>query len=168
MRSTKSFVSIIALSAALIALLTLSSIGHAPASTAPDSRLPRGTLITLCTRYALCSHTRTAFEALVCSAADVDAAGLAALYPDWQVTAFSNEGATLARTLPGPCGAHYLVALDGNRVTLSQLRDGVMTVLGTADAAPAALDPELTARLMRGVVTDTLSQAEALIESLNS
>lgn len=157
-----------ALSAAALIALLLTPVGRAPAASVPGSTLPRGTLLTLTTRYALCEHSRTAREALVCPGECTDIAGLQALYPGWQVTAFSDEGASLARTLSMPCELHYLISLSGARISLSRLTDGVPAELGSAEIAPDALDPELVARLLRGVTADSLSEAEAIIESLCS
>ena len=40
--------------------------------------------------------------------------------------------------------------------------------MGSAALALEALDPELTARLRAGMLTDTLAQAEALVEDIAS
>lgn len=131
-------------------------------------RMARGAPITFTTGYALCDHLDIRSEALVCSGESVNFDEFKALYPDWQVVSFSSEGAALRRTLNAPCERHCLIRLRGSRLTLSRMKDGVLRELGSACIPLETLEPETIRRLEAGCLTDTLCQAEALIEDLES
>lgn len=156
--------------ATLIAILCIST-ARAPAdnqAAQQNVRLPRGSMLTLQTTYALCGHELSQQEVLVCEGRDVTRDELQALYPDWQLTELSSDSALLVRTLDIPCEKHYLIKLSGARLTISQLRNGEMVEAGSAAIARDALDPELIQQLERGKLADTLAQAEGVIEDVES
>ena len=161
---------VITAAATLIAILCIST-ARAPAdnqAAQQNVRLPRGSMLTLQTTYALCGHELSQQEVLVCEGRDVTRDELQALYPDWQLTEFSSDSALLVRTLDIPCEKHYLIKLSGARLTISQLRNGEMVEAGSAAIARDALDPELIQQLERGKLADTLAQAEGVIENVQS
>lgn len=155
-----------------IAIVTCTLALRAPEGSeqaaAQRDMMPRGTLLTLTTRYTGCEHADARTEALVCDGEGVDRTGLEALYPDWQVLSFSSDGAALSRTLDAPCSRHCVLRLDGSRLTICRLQDGQLHELGSATISRETLDPELIAQLEAGYLTDTLAQAEAFIEGIES
>ncbi len=158
---------LVAVAAVTCALALRAPTGSEQAAAQRDT-MPRGTLLTLTTRYSGCDHADAATEALVCDGEGVDRAGLEALYPDWQVLSFSSDGATLSRTLDSPCGRHCVLQLSGTRLTIRRLTDGQLRELGSATISRETLEPELIAQLEAGYLTDTLAQAEAFIEGIES
>lgn len=155
---------------ALALALALAAVGaRAPAQTAQQSaRMARGEMLTLTTTYARCGHSEVRREALICDGESAGRAELQALYPGWQLTSLAATGAELSRTLDLPCEQHCLITLSGSRLSIERLRDGQLREVGSAALALEALDPELTARLRAGMLTDTLAQAEALVEDIAS
>lgn len=155
-----------------VAAVTCITALRAPTSSAQAAsqrdRLPRGALLTLTERYTACGHADAHTEALVCDGDSVDLAELEALYPGWQVLDFSPEGASLSRALDLPCARHCELRLSGERLEIRRWEDGQSRLLGSAAISREALDPELIAQLAAGCLVDTLAQAEAFVESLES
>lgn len=159
--------SVFALAIAIV--LAVMTCARAPSQAAQqNARLERGSLLTLTTTYSRCGHSEVQREALVCEGDAVGREELQALYPDWQLTAFSAAGAELSRALELPCERHCLITLTGSRLAITRLRDGELHEVGSAAIALEALDPELIARLSAGQITDTLAQAEAIVEDIAS
>lgn len=154
--------------AAFVAIFYV-TVAHAPAEVArQNARLARGSMLTLKTTYSMCGHELSQQEALVCEGRDVNRAELQALYPKWQLTEFSADGAQLVRALDFPCEKHYLVRLTDSRLTISRSRGTEMVEVGSASIARDALDPELIAQLEHGRLADTLAQAEGIVEDVES
>ncbi|MGI6183130.1 MAG: hypothetical protein ACOYIH_03415 [Candidatus Fimadaptatus sp.] len=154
--------------AAIVAALLIARQPTERPAAQQQAQIARGSMLTLRTTYSLCGHTELSNEVLVCPEEQLSREGLCALYPGWQLTAFSQDGAELSRALDLPCPKHYLIKLSGSRLTLERLIDGQITEAGSASVSREALDPELIARLERGQIADSLAQAERMIEDMES